>query len=120
MKKIIPILFIAMVLSSCNEESKKPLLIGQWQGVSWTLRDKETGRDAKSVTFVFANEDKYSASFGTLSEGGTYRLSKDMLYTTGENKIEKMVKLSKITADTIIMEMNRMGDAEELVLVKKL
>jgi len=30
-----------------------------------------------------------------------------------------MVKLSKLKVDTIVMDMNRAGDAEELILVKK-
>jgi hypothetical protein len=30
-----------------------------------------------------------------------------------------MVKLSTLTADTIVMDMNRVGDAENLILAKR-
>ena len=108
-----------IALSSCQQDDKKPLLTGAWQGVSWKVNHKESGRDFKTIHFDFKMDDTYSAGFDSQAEKGIYRLSGDKLYTTGENKIEKMVKLSTFTADTIVMDMNRAGESEELVLAKK-
>ena len=120
MKKALLILLpMLLTLVSCQQEDKKPLLVGAWQGVSWKVNGKESGRDFKTIHFDFKMDDTYSAGFEGQSEKGVYRLSGDKLYTTGENKIEKMVKLSTFTADTIVMDMNRAGESEALVLAKK-
>ena len=111
-----PFLFL---FTNCKQEDNKPLLIGKWQGVSWKVNGKESGRDYKSVNFDFKMDDTYSTAFDTQLEKGTFRLAGDKLYTTGENKIEKMVKLSTLTADTMVMDMNRAGESEALILAKK-
>ncbi|MCC6462204.1 MAG: lipocalin family protein, partial [Saprospiraceae bacterium] len=92
---------------------------GQWQGVSWKVQGEESGRDFGAVRFEFKADDTYSAAFGNQLEKGTFRLSGDKLYTTGENKIEKMVKLTTLSADTLVMDMNRVGVSEALVLAKR-
>jgi pectate lyase len=122
MKKILLSTLMLSALVGCKQDdSKKQLLFGKWQGTAWTVAGKDSGRDAKSVGFEFKNDDTYSASFGGQGEKGVFRLDGDKLYTTSEavNKIEKMVKLSTITADTVVMDMNRVGDSEQLILVKK-
>jgi hypothetical protein len=118
MKKAILIL-LPLVFAQCKQEDNKPLLLGKWQGVSWKVNGKESGRDYKSVNFDFKADDTYSTAFDGQSEKGTFRLTSDKLYTTGENKIEKMVKLSTLTADTMVMDMNRAGESEALILAKK-
>ena len=122
MKKIILSALILSALVGCKQDdSKKQLIFGKWQGTAWTVAGKDSGRDAKSVNFEFKNDDTYSASFGGQGEKGVFKLTEDKLYTTADagNKIEKMVKLSTLTADTIVMDMNRVGDSEQLILVKK-
>ena len=118
-KNIFGFSFLILLFSQCKQEDKKPLLIGKWQGISWKVKGKDSGRDFSSISFEFKSDDSYSTAFETQSEHGSFRLVGDKLYTTGENKIEKMVKLSTLKADTIVMDMNRAGDAEELILVKK-
>ena len=120
MKNAFPIaLLFCLFLTNCKQDDKKPLLLGKWQGVSWKVKGVESGRDVKSVSFEFMPDDTYSTAFESQTEKGTYRLAGDKLYTTGENKIEKMVKLSTFTADTIVMDMNRVGDSEALILAKR-
>jgi Lipocalin-like domain len=120
MKKAFLILIpLFLLFANCKQEDNKPLLIGKWQGVSWKVNGKESGRDYKSVNFDFKMDDTYSTAFDTQLEKGTFRLAGDKLYTTGENKIEKMVKLSTLTADTMVMDMNRAGESEALILAKK-
>ncbi len=121
MKKLIILTFVLASFSiSCKEDDgKKALLIGKWQGSSWLVNGKESGRDFGSVSFDFKINDSYSASFGGQAESGTFRLAGDKLYTTAETKIEKMVKLTTLTADSLVMDMNRAGESEALILVKK-
>jgi hypothetical protein len=118
MKKAI-LMLLPLLFAQCKQEDNKPLLLGKWQGVSWKVNGKESGRDYKSTHFDFKADDTYSTAYDTQTEKGTFRLSGDKLYTTGENKIEKMVKLSTLTADTMVMDMNRAGESEALILAKK-
>ena len=120
MKKLFLLtILLGFLFANCKQDDKKPLLIGNWQGVSWKVNGKESGRAYETVRFTFNADDSYNTSFDTQSEKGIFRLSGDKLYTTGENKIEKMVKLSSLTADTIVMNMNRAGESEVLILAKK-
>lgn len=109
-----------MALLSCQRPSlQKDLLYGNWQGASWKVHGRESGRDFRAVTFTFNPDDTYRAAFADQVENGVYRLDGNKLYTTGENQIEKMVRLASLLADTLVMDMNRVGAAEELVLVKQ-
>jgi len=122
MKKLLVVLLSVFLLTACQQEDKTPLLIGTWKGATWTVGDKDSGRNASNVRFEFKNNNTYTAVFEGDKEAGTFRLRSDgKLFTTaeGSTKIEKAVKLVKITADTIVMNMNRVGDREQLILVKQ-
>ncbi len=112
---------LAIFIFACTQEKdpKTELLYGNWKGISWDIAGKSSDMDASSVAFEFKADGTYSAGFGGQAENGTFKLKDNKLYTTAANKIEKMVALSKVTKDTIIMDMNRQGQAEQLILVKK-
>jgi len=121
MRKLLVILCSMLFLFACQQEDKTPLLMGTWKGASWTVAGKDSGRKASNVRFEFKNDNTYTAAFEGDKEAGTFRLRGDgKLFTTekGGAKIEKATKLAKITSDTLIMNMNRAGDNEQLVLVK--
>lgn len=120
MKKI-SILFIAFslfVLANCANE-KQEALIGNWQAIGWTVDGEESKRDISSIKFEFKLDGNYNANWGLQSEKGTYEVKGDKLYTTGEGQIKKMVKFSISNMDTVVMDMNRVGTPELLVLVRK-
>lgn len=119
---------LAMLQFSCKSEPKinPELLVGTWNGIDWRVQGKSSGRDAASVFFVFAPysgegtvQGTYIAAYGDQKEKGDYRLKGDKLYTTAEDKIEKVVRIVSINADTLVLGMNRMGQEEELVLVER-
>ncbi len=122
------IAFLAILLFACKSEPKinPELLIGTWNGVDWKVKGVSSGRDADSVFFVFApfsdklmNEGTYIAAFGDQKEKGSYKLTGDKLYTTAEDKVEKVVRIVHVNADTLVLGMNRMGQEEELILIEK-
>jgi hypothetical protein len=121
MKLFINALFLCCTLMQCKTEDQTALLIGDWKAVSWSSGGVETSRDAQGVSFSFSADGRYTAQYASEKEAGNFRLSSDKLYTTADapQKIEKAVRLSKISADTLIMEMNRTGQPEQLILVKK-
>lgn len=116
--RILSILFIALFFGACQQDETKALLQGDWSGVSWKVNGEESGRIDSGVQFHFQVDDTYTASYGNQLEKGTYRIRGSKLYTIAENKIEKMVGIAKLTSDTLVMDMNRVGTAEELVLVR--
>jgi hypothetical protein len=69
--------------------------------------------------FSFTAEGRYTYSNNGVSEKGTYKIENDMLFTTPEKQNEMMVKITKITTDTLVIEMSRGGEDEILRLVKK-
>jgi hypothetical protein len=121
MKKILLFSLITLFFA-CKQEKdpKTELLIGNWKGAAWNVAGKPSDFDASAVHFEFKADGTYSTGFGSQAENGTFKLKDNKLYTTATgNKIEKMVALPTLTKDTIIMDMNRQGQAETLVLTKK-
>jgi hypothetical protein len=119
MKKIL-FFAVAIFILACKKEKdpKTELLYGTWKGSAWIIAG-QPDNNASSVNFDFKGDGTYSAGFGGQAEKGTFRLQDGKLYTTAENKIEKMVALAKLTKDSIVMDMNRQGQAEQLFLIKK-
>ncbi len=109
---------LSMMLLSCGTEQSNQKIIGKWQGVSWEVQGQPSGRNAAEVVFEFHADDTYSAAFGPQKEAGAFRLVDDKLYTTARGQVEKMVAIRLVATDTLVMDMNRVGTAEQLVLVK--
>jgi len=108
-----------LFLASCGDKPATPEVIyGQWQGVSWTVEGKEAGMNAAAVKFQFFAPQEYEASFGDQQEKGTFSVTGDKLYTNAEGQMQKMVRMVRLTADTLEMEMNRAGVKENLLLKK--
>jgi len=117
-KTIILFMALGLTIWGCSNADTS-LLYGDWKGEDWLIEGKSTGLDAKSVNFEFEPDGTYTANFGTLKEAGTYRLRADKLYTIADGKKEKVVQLLTLNQDTVRMNMNRSGQTEVLVLVKK-
>ncbi|MEY3194611.1 MAG: hypothetical protein RIQ78_708 [Bacteroidota bacterium] len=121
------LLFFTLLFACATAPTFNPeLLVGTWNGVDWRVQGKSSGRDAASVSFVFTPltghesvEGLYMAVYGDQVEKGQYKIKEDKLYTTAEDKIEKVVRIVHLSADTLVLGMNRMGQEEELVLVER-
>ena len=118
MKNLVFVICVSLFVIACKLDDRTPLLIGEWKGISWKVNGAESDRNASAVKFKFNSDKTYSTSFENESEKGSFRLTGDKLYTTGDNKIEKMVKLASLSSDTMVMDMNRAGIAEQMILVK--
>lgn len=119
MKHLLPA-FLLFLAACQSEPALNPnLLTGSWTGSEWLVADQPSGRNASAVHFVFEGNGNYIAAYGDQKEKGTFKLKGDKLYTTAEDKIEKMVKVLKLSADSLVFDMNRVGQKETLVLIKK-
>jgi len=118
--KIISLLFIlGLPILSCSDKESKKLIIGQWVGTSWTVNERSSNYNPAEATFTFNDDGQYTFEYGATKEAGKYFISNGELFTTPEGGIKMMVKVPRLTQDTMVFDMNRGGQAEELTLVRK-
>jgi len=122
MKKMIsPIamLFILLaVFSSCIESVNNKLILGNWKAVSWTDNGTPNVAKAENTSFVFDEKNHYSFTHGGTTKNGTYKVENNLLFTTEEGMQEIMVNITKLTADSLIFDMNNGGTPEQLTLIR--
>lgn len=121
MKKLrfsITVLLFAFLLS-CNNTENNKMIVGQWSGVEWVVQGNPAGHDARNTHFSFDDKGNYSFEYSGTKQTGTYKVENDMLFTKPANENEIMVKINKLTKDTLIFDMNRGGQAEILTLIKE-
>lgn len=110
---------VLILLAGCAKDlGYQQAIQGSWQAIQWTVGNQTDGRDAAGVKFNFTG-DNYSAILGARQEEGTFRVNGDKLYTHAEGQQEMMVKIIKLTADSLQFEMNRGGVKEELLLMRQ-
>ncbi len=118
MKKIVFAILATTLLYSCTENKNAALIIGKWQATQWLVKDKAT-HNAAATSFTFDDKANYTFDYDGTIEKGTYKIDNNALYTTAEKQQEIMVNITKLTTDSLIFEMNRGGQAETLILIKK-
>ena len=118
-KIIFSILFLASMLTSCSSDNSAAAINGKWQGIRWEVGGKDAQRNVGSVLFQFNQDGTYQANMGKQIEKGQYEVIGNKLYTTAEGQIKKMVQISLKGTDTLIMDMNRAGAEEQLILSRK-
>ena len=112
--------FIALLLFcfSCEAPYQSEALVGNWKSVAWRNTTNGTAITTP-VTFNFEPTERYEATYGSNTEKGKYWIVEDNLHTIEDGKAEKKVRIAKLQNDTLVFEMNRAGNLEELVLVKQ-
>jgi hypothetical protein len=103
------------LLGACTEDrGYQQDIQGDWAAYRWTVAPAEE-REASQVSFRFEGT-RYQAAMGTQEEQGAFRINGDKLYTQAEGQKEIMVKIARLSNDTLELEMNRAGTAERLYL----
>lgn len=108
-----------VLLSSCGDTTNNKLIIGNWQGTEWLVNGAPSTNNAAGTSFSFNEKGAYSFNYLGNIEKGTYKVENDMLFTTPENQQEIMVNITTLTKDSLVFSMNRGGQPETLILVKK-
>ena len=115
--KLIPFLFF---LFSCNNNSEKnKLIVGNWSGTEWLVNGKPSELDGRNAHFTFNDKGEYTFEYLENKEKGTFKIENDMLFTTPLNQQEIMVRIIKLTKDSLVFDMNRGGQPETLTLIRK-
>lgn len=117
--KLITFSFLMLVIAACNNAGNDKLLLGKWNGAEWLIDGKPSNYDVKNTFFNFDSTGHYTFDYSGNNEKGTYKLENEMLFTTPDNEKEIMVKITKQTKDSLVFEMNRSGQPEQLTLIRK-
>lgn len=94
------------------------MIIGNWQGTEWLVNGLPI-EDGANTSFSFTEKGDYTFTNSGNVEKGTYKVENDMLFTTPANEQEIMVKITRLTKDSLVFYMNRSGRPESLTLIKK-
>ena len=114
------ILFIGFInFASCDQSHHETKIIGSWTGSEWLVGGIPSGRNAADAHFTFEQNGNYTYEFANLKEEGVYKVENDMLFTTPKGGQEMMVRITKLTKDSLVFDMSRSGQPETLVLLKK-
>lgn len=117
--KLLAFISIAFLPGSCSESKNNKMINGHWAGAAWLINGQPSNRDIEHTAFKFDSTGHYSFVYADTKEEGTYKVENDMLFTTPAGQTEIMVKIKKLTNDSLVFDMNRGGQAEELTLIRK-
>lgn len=109
---------LSISISACQHAIDKKMLLGEWKGAQWLIEGQTADYDATSTFFSFQDDGTYTYRYTDMEEKGKYFVSRDELITTPDGGIKMMVRIEKLTSDSLVMNMNRGGTAETLTLVR--
>lgn len=119
MKQVFSIALCALLLGACTTTENAKKIVGRWQGSSWLRNGQPFGQDASAISFQFDDAGNYTYTNAGQQEKGVYKLDNDNLYTTPAGGQDIMVKIVKLSADSLVFDMNRAGQAETMTLLRK-
>ncbi len=115
---ILPFLASFTLLFSCNNGEHNKMILGKWSGIEWLVDGHPSSHTPGEAVFTFNEDGIYSFEYAGNVENGKYYVNNNELFTTPDGGIKMMVKIPKITQDTLIFDMNRGGQAEKLTLIR--
>lgn len=123
MKNLALFCFVVAILTIGCEKFTKKDISGNWQAASLSEEGKPLKVNVDAIYFHFDENGGYEYS-GTLKykEKGSYYLQGDLLYTLdtiNESSVEKAVRITKLTPDSLYLKMNASGKEQFLHLYKK-
>ncbi len=83
------------------------------------MNGQPSRHNAEAVKFTFDDKDHYTYDFSELKEAGTYKIDHNRLYTQAKGQKEIMVKIAKLTKDSLVFDMGRSGLGETLFLIRE-
>ena len=119
----ISLIAIALLfMIACKAEIDKELIHGQWKASAFIENGTAADVDLTNVSFTFNKDGSYQYH-GTLQpqESGRFYVLGRMLFTTdttANQRIEKSVKITQLTTDSLYFQMNAGGVPQGFQLYK--
>jgi hypothetical protein len=116
---IIMLVVTGVILTNCTDSKNKELIIGKWTGIEWLVNGQPADYTPANASFTFEAGGHYTFQYGESVEKGDYFISGDQLFTTPEGGLKMMVKVPRLSQDTMVFDMNRGGQSERLTLTRE-
>ena len=107
MKKYLFSFLLQIFILGCKTEDKNLLILGKWRNISNKENGKEMENSGFHETIIFNPDNTYLSSYLSFQydvEKGNYKLENDSLLKKDEKGNEIKLKISKITYDTMKLE----------------
>ena len=121
LRGFIYLLLLCFVFFSC-QNSDDVQTLGTWKLYGLTESGQKQNVDLKNFEFKFNADGSYHFHGSSqMVETGTYRTEGDKLYTTDtsrQNALEKVVRVVKLSKDSMNFEMNNSGIPMEFLMVR--
>ena len=124
MQKIVSltIVIFTSLFIGCTEKFDINLLYGTWQVDQFLEADKPKELDISRMNFSFNAQNIYTYQSNLkYREAGNYRVEGYHLYSTdtlNNERLEKVVKITHITSDSLHLSMNNGGITQQIILHK--
>ncbi len=115
---LLKLISFLIIFSSCSNTENNKLIIGNWSGTAWMVNGKPSELNAAGTHFSFNDKGEYTFEYNETKEKGTYKVENDMLFTTAPGQQEIMVKITRLTKDSLVFDMSRGGQPETLILLR--
>lgn len=102
----------------CSTYLDTDLILGNWRTQIWFRLDNLEVIDGK-MSFTFSKGGKYKIDYGSDKEDGIYWFAGDYLHSKEDGQSEKAVKIILLSKDSLIIDMNRDGVLERVLLLKQ-
>ena len=116
-------LFVLLLSVSACKTDKEKAIIGKWNADNLVECDDVVPIVANLVNIEFSPDGRYFFnSTLNIHEEGTYKIKKNHLFLQDEIRdkaIEKIVLITKLTSDSLVLEMNFKGKEQWLTFVKE-
>ena len=119
LKRVYLIAALLLTFCSCGDTTNNKLIIGKWNATEWLVNGVASETNAVGTSFTFYDKGDYTFTHTSHVEKGTYKVENEMLFTTPDNQEEMMVKIEKLTKDSLVFGMHRGGQEEVLTLIRK-
>ena len=119
--KYIKYLLFTLSITSCKSEKERKV-IGRWYASQLIECGDLVPIQMDKVNFELKPDGRYIFNSAlNIHEEGKYRIKGDYLYTKDlikENAVEKIVKITSLNSDSLVLEMNNKGKDQTLTLLK--
>lgn len=93
-------------------------IVGTWKQDSWVITANNQLIN-RPMDFTFGADKRYSVDYGSETEKGDYWFIDDDLYTQEDGQSKKKVKILQLNPDTLVFEMNRGGQIEQVSYLRE-
>lgn len=116
-------LFVVLLSVSACKSDKEKAIVGKWNADNLVECDDVVPIVANLVNIEFNSDGRYIFnSTLNIHEEGTYKIKKNHLFLQDkirDKAVEKIVLITKLTSDSLVLEMNFKGKEQWLTFVKE-